>query len=170
MKESRVQELELGTAPSTRREIGKLNATVKISYGGNLTRNVDKFVRELNKKLNESEIQLTHFSIDTLVDKQGYTIKTQSGAEGDENCVGCPEEMQGKKALRGVARPPDMHHDNMKVGEVSVLNAAFSAHITEGELEQAAVEEEIRKNAEKTEQEEPGEPKPGSHDAAAAST
>lgn len=143
MKESHIQEVELGTAPTTRREIGKINATIKISYEGELTRNVDKFVRELNKAMNDNSITLTHFSIDALTDKKGYRIRTQSGAEGDENCAGCPEEMQGKKALRAVAKPPDMHHDNMKVGEVSALNAAFSAHITEEELEQVAVDEEI---------------------------
>lgn len=144
MKESKIQEAELGIAPTTRRQIGKINATIKISYGGDLTRNVDKFVRELNKTLGDNSIQLTHFSIDTLVDKRGYTIKTQSGAEGDKDCVSCPEEMQGKKALRGVGRPPDMHHDNMKVGEVSAFNTAFSGHITEEELEQVAVEEEAK--------------------------
>src|SRR5215510_9260853 len=114
MKESRVQEIELGNAPTTRRQINKINATIKIAYEGDLTRNVDKFVRELGKKLNENDVQLTHFSIDTLVDKSGYEIKTQSGAEGDKDCVSCPEEMEGKKALRTIARPPSMHHDNMK--------------------------------------------------------
>ena len=148
MKESRIQEMALGVAPTTRREIGKINATIKISYDGEFTRNIDKFVRELNKKLNQDSITLTHFSVDELVDKNGYSIKTRSGAEGDEDCINCPEEMQAKAALRAVAKPPSMHQDNMKVGEVSAFNAAFSAHITDIELEQKAVEEQIRKNEE----------------------
>jgi hypothetical protein len=102
--------------------ISRFEATIRIAYDGELTRNIDKFVHRLDINLRNSGIEFKSFALDAVYDKSGVRIITQSGAEGNEDCNACPEEAEAKQALQAVARPNPKQR--MSEGTVSIFDGA----------------------------------------------